>query len=550
MKHDLVLPFAITLGPATSRTDHTGSWRSERPEYLTRLSPCNGACPAGEDVRGWLFEAEEGGDGYRRAWEQLVETNPFPAVMGRVCYHPCETACNRAELDDAVGINSVERYLGDLALEQGWSLPPAGPSTGRRVLVVGAGPAGLSAAYHLRRRGHDVTVRESAPAAGGMMRFAIPAYRLPRAVLEAEIGRLLALGITLELDATVTDLERVRAEEGFDAVFLAVGAQLGRRTYIPAGGAAQMLDAVGMLHDLAEGELPHLGRRVAVYGGGNTAIDAARVARRLGADESLVVYRRTRERMPAHPVEVQEAEEEGVSFRWLSTIDRVDEGSLVVEEMELDADGFPRPTGRTETLSADTVVLALGQDTDLSLLEGLEGLAVDHGIVRVDDGFATGTAGVFAGGDVASDVRSVTVAIGHGRRAAARIDDWLAGRSTPAEAEPDLAAFESLNTWYYADAPRSHRDRLAAVRRQSTFDEVVHGLDGETALLEARRCLSCGSCFSCDNCYAVCPDNAIRKVDGPDGRGHYEIDLDYCKGCGLCVSECPAGAIRMVPEDG
>ena len=323
-------------------------------------------------MRDWLYDAEEGDAGYERAWRRIMEANPFPAVMGRVCYHPCETSCNRGQLDEAVGINSVERFLGDRALELGWSAPPAGPPTGRKVLVVGAGPAGLAAAYHLVRLGHEVVLKEAESRPGGMMRWGIPRYRLPRTVLDAEVQRILDLGVRLELDTRVDDLASTMAAEHFDAALVAVGAQVGRRAYIPAGSAAHVLDAVSVLHGIEAGEQPLLGRRVAVYGGGNTAIDAARTAKRLGAEDALVVYRRTRERMPAHESEVQEAEEEGVRFRWLSTIGDVEESSIVVEQMELDETGFPQPTGRTEVLAADSVVLALGQDSDLSLLTGLD----------------------------------------------------------------------------------------------------------------------------------------------------------------------------------
>ena len=538
-------PFAITLDIGTSRANKTGSWRTERAVYMNRMPPCNDACPAGENIQSWLYEAEEGGAGYERAWREIMKDNPFPAVMGRVCYHPCETACNRAQLDEAVGINSVERFVGDEALRRGWTVSVTEPPSGRRVLVVGAGPSGLAAAYHLALRGHEVTIKEAGPMAGGMMRFGIPRYRLARDVLDAEVQRILDLGVTLELDTKVTDLETVRAE--YDAVFLAVGAQLGKRAYIPAGSAAHVLDAVDMLRDLESGERPLLGRRVAVYGGGNTAMDAARTAKRLGASEAVVVYRRTKDRMPAHESEIAEAEDEGVLFTWLTTIKQVDAGRLVVERMELDEAGFPQPTGQLDELDADSLILALGQDTDLSLLEGVPGLVVEDGVVSVGPDLMTGCAGVFAGGDMVPFERSVTVAVGHGKRAARHIDGWLSGAAPEPAPRPALATFDTLTTWYYADAPRAHRPVLDRARRESTFDEVVLGHDESTALLEARRCMSCGNCFGCDNCYGVCPDNAVIKLGEP-GEG-YLIDLDYCKGCGICVAECPSGAIQMVPEE-
>jgi NADPH-dependent glutamate synthase beta subunit-like oxidoreductase len=536
-------PFAITLTPASSRANATGAWRTERPVYVDLLPPCNDACPAGENIQRWLYHAEE--RDYETAWRTLMEDNPFPAIMGRVCYHPCQTACNRATLDEAVGINAVERFLGDEALRQGWTVPVTAERSGRRVLVVGAGPAGLAAAYHLTLLGHDVTVRDAGDEPGGMMRYGIPAYRLPRDILDLEIARLVAMGVTLELNAEVRDLDAAMRDEGFDAAFLGIGAQLSKRAYLPAGDSARILDALGVLRDVAGGDTPDLGRRVIVYGGGNTAMDVARTARRLGATETLVVYRRTREKMPAQAIEVDEAAEEGVRMRWLSTIAYADGGSVRVERMRLDESGFPQPTGEYDELEADSVVLAIGQDVDRSIVDGLDGVGVVDGSVAVDPGMMTGRPGVFAGGDAVGSERTVTAAIGHGKRAARHIDAWLRGVAPEPRTRPELAAASRLHPWYYSDAPATVRPHLDAARRVSTFDEVVQGLDEDTALFEARRCLSCGNCFECDNCFGMCPDNAIIKL-GPGRR--YEIDLDYCKVCGICAAESPCGAIAMVPE--
>jgi NADPH-dependent glutamate synthase beta subunit-like oxidoreductase len=540
-------PYAVTLDVGSSLANRTGNWRTERAVYVDRLPPCNHACPAGENIQAWLYEAEEGEDGYQRAWCKLMEDNPLPAVMGRVCYHPCEGACNRGQLDEAVGIHSVERFLGDEAIKHGWRVELDPKLSGKRVLVVGSGPSGLSAAYHLTRLGHEVTIHEAAGMAGGMMRFGIPQYRLPRDVLEAELARILELGVTLELNCKVENVLDSMREGGFDAAFLAVGAHLGHRAYVPAGEAERILDAVSLLASMEDQEPPQLGRRVAVYGGGDTAIDAARTAKRLGATDAVVVYRRTRERMPAHDFEVEEAEAEGVKMKWLSTVKHFDRGRLLLERMELDADGFPQPTGETEELAADSLVLALGQEADLALLEGVAGIEVSDGVVEVGENMMTGHPGIFAGGDMVPAERTVTVGVGHGKRAARQIDGWL--RQSPYEppAKHDLAEFETLNTWYYSDAPRTVQPQLEAARRASSFAEVVGGLDHQNALFEARRCLSCGGCFSCDNCYGVCPDNAVIKLGRPGET--YEIDLDYCKGCGLCVAECPCGAIEMVPEE-
>jgi NADPH-dependent glutamate synthase beta subunit-like oxidoreductase len=537
-------PFAITLDIKSSLANHTGTWRSERPVYFDGLPPCNHACPAGEQVQAWLYAAEDGS--YETAWRRLVNDNPFPAVMGRVCYHPCETACNRGELDSAVGINSVERFLGDEAIEQGWQLPEPAVSTGKRVLIVGAGPAGLAAAYHLRRRGHAVEIHDAGREAGGMMRYGIPTFRLPRDILDIEIARLLALGITLRLDSRVTDLHETMRTGNFDAAFLAVGAQLSHRAYIPAGQAARILDALSVLSSAADGERPQLGRSVIVYGGGNTAMDAARTARRLGAEEAIVVYRRTRAQMPANEIELHEALDEGVQVKWLRTISAVGDGTLTLEKMRLDENGVPQPTGEFEELAGDAVVLAVGQDVDRSLLDTVPGLEIADGVVQVDATMMTGSAGVFAGGDAVPSQRSVTVGMGHGKAAARNIDEWLR-RATPADVQPLPApvAFDQLNPWYYSDAPRAMRPRLDLARRTADFAEVVGGLNAETALYEARRCMSCGNCFGCDNCFGVCPDNAVLKIDGAHG---YAIDYDYCKGCGLCAAECPCGAIAMEPE--
>jgi len=555
------LPFATILNVGSSAANKTGSWRTERPIYVNLLPPCNKACPAGENIQQWLYHAEEGN--YEAAWREIMANNPLPAVMGRVCYHECQTACNRTQVDEAVGINAIERFLGDKALEEGWSVAPLGPASGKTVLIVGAGPSGISAAYHLARLGHSVTVRDDGEKPGGMMRYGIPSYRLPRGILDQEIGRIAAMGVRFEMNTKVTDLEAALAE--FDAVFLAVGAQIGRHTNIPAGAASHVLDAVSMLREVEEGresipeagvaeagnaeaapaEQPLLGRRVVVYGGGNTAIDAARTAKRLGAKDSVIVYRRTRDRMPAHDSEVTEAQEEGIKIRWLATIKHIDDGELMIEKMELDENGFPQPTGEFEKLEADSVVMALGQQAGLGLLDGVADVGVERGVVEVDAQMQTGRAGLFAGGDMVPSEKNVTVAIGHGKKAARYIDGYLRSQTYVPPAKHGDATLDRMETWYYSEAPHQVRARIEGARRASTFAEVVQGLDETSALFEARRCMSCGNCFGCDNCFGVCPDNAITKIE----PGKYEFKYDYCKGCGVCAAECPCGAIEMIPEE-
>jgi 2-oxoacid:acceptor oxidoreductase delta subunit (pyruvate/2-ketoisovalerate family) len=536
-------PFAVTLDVGSSLANRTGSWRTERPLYVDRLPPCNHACPAGENIQGWLYHAEEGD--YEAAWRVLMQDNPLPAVHGRVCYHPCEDACSRGQLDEAVSIHAVERFLGDEALKRGWAVE-ASPESGKRVLVIGAGPSGLSAAYHLRRLGHAVTIHEAGPMAGGMMRFGIPKYRLPRDMLDGEIARILEMGVELRLEAKVEDIPGVMAEGGFDAAFVAVGAHLAKRVDIPAREAAKILDAVSLLRGIESGEPPKLGRRVVIYGGGNTAIDAARTAKRLGAEEAVIVYRRTREQMPAHDFEVEEALEEGILINWLRTIKQIDETTFTVERMELDDTGWPRPTGEFETIEADSLVLALGQNVDTSFLGKVPGVEIrKDGVVEVDEHMMTGHAGLFAGGDMVPAERTVTVAVGHGKKAARNIDAYLRGEVYAPPPKSEVVSFDLLNTWYYTDADQSVQPMLDSLRRRTTFDEVLGGLDEDSALFEARRCLSCGNCFECDNCYGVCPDNAVIKL-GPGKR--FEFNYDFCKGCGLCAAECPCGAIKMVPE--
>ena len=521
----------------------TGALRTRRPVYVDYLPPCNDACPAGENIQAWLAHAQAGD--YEAAWRELVRNNPMPAIHGRVCYHPCEDSCNRIHTDSSVSIHAVERFLGDLALEKGWQFDQPANKTGKKILVIGAGPSGLSAAYHLANMGHEVEIREAGPVAGGMIHFGIPAYRMPRKELQAEIDRITNLGVTITLDHRVEDVLKEKEEGGFDAVFVAVGAHISKKIEIPNRDADKILDAVSFLSKANEGDPPMLGRRVAVYGGGNTAMDAARTAKRLGA-ETMIIYRRDRSTMPAHDFEADEALEEGVQINWLRTIKEIDKSTFTVEVMELDENRRPQPTGRFEELEADSLILALGQDTDTKFLESVPGIEFewDHTVI-VDDNMMTGHPGIFAGGDMVPSERSVTIATGHGKHAARHIDAFLRGEKYVRGPRNDIIGHKRLHLWYRTHAPQVEQDRLPIERRGQGFDEVLQNLTESEALFEARRCLSCGNCFECDGCFGACPEGAIIKL-GPGKK--YKFDFDACTGCAVCYEQCPCHAIEMIDE--
>ena len=419
-------PFAITLDVGGSLLNKTGTWRSERPLYLDRLPPCNSACPAGENIQAWLGYAEEGD--YEAAWRQIMEDNPLPTIMGRVCYHPCEVECNRVQLDEAVGINAVERLLGDQGIKHGWTMP-VGEPTGKHVMVVGTGPGGLSAAYHLRRFGHEVIVFESAPKAGGMLRWGIPKYRLPREKLNAEIARIEEMGVKIVLNTKVDEVQASMKEGGFDAAFLATGAHSSRSLNIPVTGEMPVLQGITVLHNLELDQPTQLRGEVVIYGGGNTAMDVARTAVRLTGFKPKVIVRRDRDRMAAHEFEVDEAVLEQVEVINLRTIKQVDGRSVTLEKMVAGEDGRPQATGLYETIEGDVLVLALGQDVDLGLLESCPDVTINQGNVLVDPGMMTGHPGIFAGGDMVPSERTVTTAIGHGKKAARNIDAYLHGET-------------------------------------------------------------------------------------------------------------------------
>ena len=536
----------VTLPPDLSRSSGTGPVRQQEPVYVNSIPPCNHACPAGENIQAWLDKAQAGE--FEEAWRILVQNNPMPSIHGRVCYHPCESACNRGEVDQPVSIHAVERFLGDLALAAGWLPEIAAETSGKKILVVGAGPSGLSAAFHLRMMGHEVEIRDAGPMAGGMMRFGIPAYRMPREVLDGEVDRIVKMGVKLTLNHKVDDVMKEKEEGGFDAVFMAIGAHVGKHVDIPARDSGAILDAVSYLASVEKGEAPKLGRRVAIYGGGNTAMDAARTAKRMGAEEAMIIYRRDRDNMPAHEFEADEAEAEGIKINWLRTIREIDSTTFQVEVMEVDENGRPQPTGEVETLEADSLVLALGQNVDSSMLENIPGVEVDEwdGVVKVNANMMTGADGIFAGGDMVPSDRTVTIATGHGKKAAHHIDAYLNGTTWSKEKKEPTVTFDKLHLNYLTDAQQREQRSIAPEERTEDFREVMAGLSKEEALYESSRCYSCGNCFECDGCYGACPENAIIKLG--KGKG-YAVRYELCIGCQACFLQCPCHAIEMVKTE-
>ena len=509
------------------------------------VPPCGTACPAGTDVQGYIALA--GAGRYEDAYRLIRQSNPFPSVCGRICNHPCQAACNRNDLDESVGIRDIKRFVADKAFENGMPVvEKKRKSNGKKIAVIGAGPSGLSCAYYLQLSGYSVEVFESESVAGGVLAYGIPEYRLPKAVLNRDIQAIEATGVQIHLNTTVgEDVSFDELYKKFHAVYVSTGTQLSRKANIPGEDMPGVYHGLDFLKAVNLGKPVEIGKKVAVIGGGNTAIDVARTVRRMGA-EPLVVYRRTRDRAPAHQTEIQEAIEEGVNMKWLSTIREAQGGEIKIEKMELDENGKPRGTGVYENIAVDTVVLALGQQTNLGFLANFPGLQAQDDELVVDEAMMTSVPGIFAGGDMVKGDKNVTVAIGHGKKAARAISAYLKGEKYVEPPKAPLASFDRLHTWYYADAPKTVRPMLDLARRTTTFDEVQHGLTEENALFEARRCMSCGNCFECDNCYGVCPDNAVIKL-GPGKK--FKFNYDYCKGCGICANECPCGAIDMVSED-
>ncbi len=522
---------------------HTGTWRSATPTHNDLPSPCHQACPVGGQIARWIGQLRDGD--VLGAWLTLVEHNPVPSVAGRICHHPCETACNREALDEAISICRLERAIGDRAIAEGWRYPEPTINRSQRIAVIGGGPAGLSVAYQLRRRGYGVTIFESQPALGGLLRYGIPPYRLADDVLDGEIARLLDLGIEARTGETIDADAFARLRAGFDAVYVATGAAKSKR--LPSIDPARpwVIDSAAYLAETNAGSQPRTGHRVIVIGGGSAAMDVARTARRHGRDVTVLALEKETQ-MPAQREEVVEALEEGVQLvdgAMLQSVTEHDNGSLTLHCIRVDfVPGSMRgeftiePVAGSEfELSGDAVVPSIGQQADPAPFGGGDGP-----LLGVDDAFRTGLDNVWAGGDVASMERFVTAAIGMGKDAAEAIDRAMNPGTAAIVDAGDAVPYAAINTYYHPPLARTEAAVRPVAERVMGFDEVQLALDAEAALAEAGRCFSCGTCIYCDNCYLFCPDMAVSRL--PDG---YAIRTEYCKGCGLCVRECPTGAIQM-----
>ena len=542
----------LSMSLQSTLPNKTGAWRYLRPAYITLPAPCSRACPLGQDISFYLTSLADGKP--EEAWRKILEANPFPSVCGRVCHHPCERDCNRREYDEALAINSLERFLGDWGMKKGKPFRRREGKRREKVAVVGAGPAGLSCAYFLAGKGYAVEVLEAMAEPGGMLRYGIPAYRLPRGILNGEIDRILSLGVKIRTR------KRMGIDFGFedlkphDAVFLATGAWAENKPKLPGADIRGVWHGLDFLTRVNSGERPFPGRNTVVVGGGNTAIDAARAARRMGS-EVTILYRRVREDMPAIPSEVEEAEKEGIQFAFLAAPEKVRERGGKVHAVEAirtrlgkpDASGRRAPIpirGSNFKIPANGLILALGEKADFSFLP--ETLLAGKDRIALDPEGKTNLPGWFAGGDAAPGGGFVSHAIASGKRGAEAIDRFLRGAAWKPEGEPGKTArFADINLDYFPPARRVAVSALAPGERKKGFREIHRGFSEGKARGEAGRCFSCGNCIQCNVCLLVCPDVAISFAET---ENRYAIDWDHCKGCGICAVECPRSAMALEEE--
>jgi len=574
IKYEGLSELVIPISYGSSEVIETGKWGFEKPEAAFMTAPCQEVCPAGNPISQFLYLASEGR--YEEALKALLKENPFPGVCGRVCFHPCEKDCNRIQYDEAVSINAMERNVFDVTSKHTPDMPLLSNADSKGVAVVGAGPAGLSAAYFLRLMGYRVTLFEAKKELGGVMRWGIPEYRLPKSILRKEIKRIIGLSIDVKTGVRVGKEVSFNELDRFDAVFLSPGAGLSLSLGIEGEDLKKVWKGGDFLDRINSGDRFRIGKEVLVIGGGNTAMDVARSALRLGS-KVTVAYRRTRAEMPAIQDEIHEAEQEGVQFEFL--LQPVKIGLLKNKRIRVkfqrmrirgrDQSGRPKAIpipGAYVTREADGLIKAVGEGVDLSWVP--ESLC-KNGLMQVNSFLTTPHAKFFAGGDAVDQPRTIVTAIGAGKKAAISIDlylrgsadddvfskirvgnkgalsmeAYLSGRNEGNWSDPkEVISYPQLNTLYFEHSPRVDMGKLGKDKALKEFSEVNLGYTSDEARVSALRCFSCGTCNYCYNCYFFCPEGVV-SLDPQ--HGVRTVDLEHCKGCGTCAKVCPRNIVLM-----
>jgi len=564
----------ISISLGNMDWNKTGAWRAQRPFYEDKTPPCRAACPAGNDIVAFIQKITQGD--FEGAWNVIKEENPFPGICGRVCFHPCESKCNRGDYDEPIAIHALERFVSDFASKLNKRVEKVPGVRKEKVAIIGSGPAGMSCAYHLAKLYYDVTVFESLSLSGGMLRSGIPSYRLPKDVLDREISNIEALGVELRTGIALGENLAWDDLKDYQATFIATGAHQGRSLQIPGEKAKSVLSGLDLLRRINRNQKVKLGDKIAIIGGGNTAIDVARSVIRLGK-KATILYRRSREEMPAFEDEMVEAIEEGVKIRYLTNPIRIQQKDglkrlecLRIELGDKDESGRRRPVPISHSnffIEADSVIIAAGEEIEVSFLP--KGIEKREGIILTQRDGSTGIKGIFAGGDLTSNQRTVAHAIGSGKKVALAIHGYFNGKNTeevirqtligegpsisifrhlhPEDRPMDshVVTFGELNTDYFEPSKRHQESKCPVKQRTKGFGEVTVTFPESIAVEEAERCFSCGTCNGCENCYVFCPDASILKTE--DILSH-QVDYDFCKGCGICFSECPRGAISLKEE--